>query len=283
VEGGADYLVYEAYAKLGVHVRTGLSGPLFTEKLRGSINWRYEVADFPSVKIDAVDAAALGLGTVDDMGQLHTTVGHIGAYTGVLQLDLRDHPLTPTKGLYADLRVSKGTRFALGKFEYLQITPELRLFWPVGPAVLALRGRLGTITGDVPVTERYYGGGISSMRGFGQRGLSPRALAAGVCDANGVCPSNLIVIGGTALLETSAELRIPLPRVPFGAVVFFDGGDVTRTLSELDPAHEYFAVGLGLRWLSPIGPIGADVAYRLNRMLPNESRFTPLFAIGEAF
>ncbi len=53
----------------------------------------------------------------------------------------------------------------------------MRGYVPLGPAVLALRARLGVILGAVPVTERYYAGGAVSQRGFSERRLSPASRA----------------------------------------------------------------------------------------------------------
>jgi outer membrane protein assembly factor BamA len=151
--------------------------------------------------------------------------------------------------------------------------------------VLAARARLGTITGDVPATERYFGGGTSSMRGFGARQLSPFAPYK-------KDPTIELPIGGAGLFETSLELRTPLATV-FGLelsdVLFLDGGDVTFAASDLDLSRLHWATGVGLRLATPIGPIGLDVAYRLNRTNaaadnPDPgTHFNFLFAVGEAF
>ena len=49
-----------------------------------------------------------------------------------VSLDLRDKPIEPRRGFYIDARVTKGTKFALGDYEYLQATPELRAFMSLG-------------------------------------------------------------------------------------------------------------------------------------------------------
>ena len=57
VEGGVDYLAYEAYAKLGSHVRLGLSWPLFTKTLQIRVGWQYQINDFPDKYVDDATAA----------------------------------------------------------------------------------------------------------------------------------------------------------------------------------------------------------------------------------
>lgn len=280
VEAGVDYLVYEAYSKLGPHLRLGLSAPIFTKKLQIRIGWLYQIEDFPQIYVTDATAKQLGIDHVN----------YIGSYTGSLLLDLRDSPINTTYGLYAELRAIKGSRFALGDYEYLELTPEVRGYLPLAPDyVLAARVRFGTITGQVPATERYFGGGTSSMRGFGARHLAPFAPSRSD-------PTQDLPIGGAGLFEASVELRTPFVKIKglqLSDVVFLDGGDVTFTASELDPSYLHWAAGVGLRAGTPIGPFGIDVAYRLNRTDDNGVNPEPAhtvfqhmkfsLAFGEAF
>ena len=272
VDGGLDYIVWEPYAVLGAHTRVSLSTPVFTKKLQARIGWQFGVYDFPDVYVDKPTATLLGIDRVN----------YVGAYTGALVLDLRDKPIEPTRGVYIEARVAKGTPYAGGNFDYLEILPEIRGFVPLGPVTLALRGRVGAITGDVPATERFFGGGISSMRGFGQRRLTPYGPST--------FDGSLLPIGGAGLLESSVELRMPIGSpwgIDLGAVVFFDAGNVTLSASQLDPLDLYYATGFGLRWLSPIGPVGADLGFRLNKRTTaepgSEELVVPQIAVGEAF
>jgi outer membrane protein assembly factor BamA len=266
VELGLDYLTIEAYTRVGGHARVGLAVPLGTPRLLLRVGWQYTYADFIEPTIQ--DTAAIGINSPD----------YVGAYTSALVIDLRDHPVEPQRGIYALLGVNKGTPYAGGNFDYWQINPDVRGFYTLFGTTLAARAHLGEILGDVPAIERYYAGGMSSQRGFDQRRLSP------------VDPATGIVIGGAAIVETSLELRHGLGS-PFGidlqGVVFVDGADVTRTPSELDVLNQYWAAGLGLRWLSPIGAVGFDFAYRLNRTDPGNAQagsyHNLVFAIGEAF
>jgi outer membrane translocation and assembly module TamA len=148
-------------------------------------------------------------------------------------------------------------------------------FEPVGPTVLAARLRLGTVQpygGDsadaVPLPERFYTGGGSSVRGFSHWRLGPRR-------ADGRA------VGGASVLETSLELRFPI-RGALGGVTFVDAGQV-----DLDPwgwklQDLTYSVGAGLRYDTPLGPIRLDLAYPLNP--PEEAGTTWFhFSIGQAF
>ena len=278
VEGGVDYLAYEAYAKLGTHLRLGLSWPLFTKKLQLRVGWQYQINDFPDKYVDDATIAKLGIDHIN----------YIGTYTSALILDLRDSPINTTEGIYAAVTAAKGTKFALGNFEYFQVTPEVRGYLSLAPKyVLAARLRFGTITGQVPATERYFGGGTSSMRGFGARQLSPFAMST--LDATKELP-----IGGAGLFETGVELRTPFGfGLPLSSVFFVDGGDVTFVTSDIDPSNLHWAAGYGLRVPTPIGPIGVDLAYRLTRTKDDGINpdpvhswydyFNLLIAVGEAY
>ena len=108
---------------------------------------------------------------------------------------------------------------------------------------------------------RFYAGGGVSMRGFADRRLSPLLLAPA---PNGN-PNVLITmpIGGNGLFDGSVEARysvIPWIRV----AAFVDVGQVTHgRLGAQDLGHMLWAVGVGVRFLTPVGPIRIDVARRL--------------------
>jgi outer membrane translocation and assembly module TamA len=127
----------------------------------------------------------------------------------------------------------------------------------------------------VPITRRYFAGGPESQRGFGRRQLAP-----------GLGEENLRV-GGEALFETNVELRLDLFQLFgqwFGIVVFLDGADATERAGDLDPLDLHWAVGGGLRYRTPVGPIRFDVGVRINRAGElTDDRWAPHFSLGEAF
>jgi translocation and assembly module TamA len=190
----------------------------------------------------------------------------------------------PTKGGYAALRSAFGTRYAGGAFEYVQLVPELRGYVPLGSVVLGARVRGGTFIGDVPATERFFSGGASSHRGFGERKLAPFVTG----EVKGT--ERTIPYGGASMLETGVETRFPIAtwrKIGIGGAVFLDGGDVRKELSEINPGALHWAAGFGLRFHTLVGPVRADLGYRLNRTGPEEpvpgSRFAFHLTLGEAF
>jgi outer membrane protein insertion porin family len=251
LEPGYDYVTVEAYTSRGPRLRLGVSSPLGVPWLQLRVGWQLESLHYQDPKVD--DATQQELGIDHDQ--------RLGAYEQALIADLRDDPIQPHRGIYVELHASEGTRYAGGQLESLILTPEARGFVPLGGrAVLALRARTGLILGGVPATERFFAGGASSQRGFSERHLSPAVMG--------------IPIGGAGMIEAGAEVRVPFATVwglPLSGVVFLDGGDVTRTVSALDPLHLHWAIGPGLRAeIIKSLTFRFDVGYRLNRTGPDE-------------
>jgi outer membrane protein insertion porin family len=128
-----------------------------------------------------------------------------------------------------------------------------------GAYVLSLRGALGLSTvfarpndsDSLPLGQRYFPGN-PSVRGYESRSLGPK-------DVNGE------VIGGDKQLVTSIELRFPLlKRFGLNGVTFFDSGQAFRQSDSIDISEMRRSAGVGVRWLSPFGPLAVDFAFALN-------------------
>ena len=278
VEGGYNYLTVEAYTSYGPQARVGLQSPVFTKKLNLRGGWEIERLDFRHISplIDPTLQMQLGL---DGTQQ-------VGMYSQALGLDLRDNQLEPRLGAYAEVKVDEGTRYAGGNYDFIRITPELRGFVPLPavPMVFAARVRAGRFYGDIPVTERYFSGGATTQRGFGERRLAPQLMG----DVDG--DERIVPIGGAELFESNFEIRTLLGHVKgmgVGGVTFLDGGDVVDTGQHIDLSNLHWAAGLGVRLFTIVGAIRADIGYRLNRTeYPNPdpgSHYAFHLSIGEAY
>ncbi len=276
VEGGYNYLAVEAWTSFGPRARLGFETPVFTDRLKLRVGWGIERDEFRNISPAIDDALRMELGL--DGPQL------VAGYEQALVADLRDDPIEPRYGAYGEVRVVEGTKYAGGEYNYLEIVPELRGYLPLGPLVFAAKARHGRFMGDVPATERFFGGGSVSQRGFSERKLSPTVSA----DIDGT--TETAPYGGTALVETGLEMRFPIMtirKMPLGGVLFLDGADVTNTAAELDLGNLHWAVGAGLRLKTIVGPVRFDLGYRLNRtggMEPDPgSKFAFHLSLGEAF
>jgi len=275
---GGDYITVETYTSTGPLARAGLAYPL-RPWLQARVGWQFQYLWFRNVAEFADPTTVITLG-LDQPERL-------GVFQQNLVADRRDNPGEPHRGWFVDVRVNEGTRAAGGAFEYIQVTPDARAYIPLGPLTLALRARLGTIVGAVPVTERYFAGGASSHRGFATRQLSPRAFVVTGEDDLGNPTLDAVPIGGAALLEVGPELRIPLGLslgpVELGLNLFLDGGDVTNDVNTLDPANLFWATGVGLSGKVYGIKAHLDFGYRLNRLDATDFPLVVNFGLGEAF
>jgi outer membrane protein insertion porin family len=157
----------------------------------------------------------------------------------------------------------------LGDVSFTRYGATSSWFFPLPlDTVFGVRGRIGYMTAnegkEVPIYERYYLGGINSLRGL--REVGPKDPATGT------------VIGGLTLLNFNFEYVFPLIKnAGMKGVVFFDIGNSWE--SGYHPEDMRKTAGVGVRWFSPIGPLRLEWGYVLD---PKEgespSRFE--FTIG---
>jgi outer membrane protein assembly factor BamA len=308
--GGYDFVTLEGYLEQGPLAQLNLSSALGWSRLQGSVGWKFAYYSFdnfvPALSSETNQPGdprtVLHAQTAEDPTLAATlNIDHpeqLGAFTQNLELDLRDNPVEPTTGAYAQLKLAEGTVAAGGKLDYFQLTPDVRGYLSLGDTVFAVHARFGAIFGDVPATERYYLGGASSQRGFADRHLSPEAhqidpndwLRGPLSNGYDITRTGAVPIGGAGMIETGIEVRRHWE--PFGLkagwVAFLDGGDVTMTPEDLDITHLHWAVGAGLRlFYLPIGPIRFELARRLNRTGysdPSDGQlWNFILSVGEAF
>jgi outer membrane protein assembly factor BamA len=275
-EVGYDYLAYEAFTLYGPRAKLGYALRLGTPKLKLEGGWLIHEYDF------RMPSPLLSDALQDTLGITHPE--RVGAYYASLIADDRDHPIEPRFGGYASLSFAYGTPAAGGAYTYEEVQPEVRGYLPVGRVVLAARARYGAIFGDIPPTERFYAGGANSNRGFAERMLSP--------SLTGVVMGSTVTVpyGGGGVIDSSIEARFPIAtikRMGLGGVVFFDAGDVEDAPEQLSLAQLAYAVGVGLRLHTIVGPVRTDIGYRLNRTGADDpepgSTIAFHISLGEAF
>lgn len=169
------------------------------------------------------------------------------------QRDDRDSALTPTKGRYqrvaAEAGVAGDARYVRGNYQYQQFFPITKQY------TFAFNGELGWGKGladrPYPVFKNFYSGGLGSVRGFEQGTLGPR-------DVTGAS------IGGAKKVTLNAELITPFPGAGNDKTLrlfgFVDVGNVFGEDQKFKADDLRASAGIGLSWLSPIGPLRIAIA-----------------------
>lgn len=207
--------------------------------------------------------------TKEDTGTLA-----ISSIRPAIVYDTRDNPFEPRKGVLAgiSLKIASPLLFSETNFTKLVIYGSAfhRLIRRVTLA-MSVRGGVAYGFGDaeeLPLVERFFLGGRSTVRGYEQDTLGPKGS-----DGN---PT-----GGNAFLMGNLELRTSIIK-SIGLVTFLDMGNLWRKTKDIDPADLRYTTGIGLRYNTPVGPIRLDYGYKLDRE-HGESQSEIHFSIGHAF
>lgn len=140
----------------------------------------------------------------------------------------------------------------------------------------------GLLNADVFIDERFFAGGANTHRAYGRDDLGIRGQTLILRpDRVGDQEDDFAAVGGTGLLLFNLEYRFPL----FGALggtVFYDAGNVWADWRDLDPGSLKGGVGVGLRYLSPIGPLRLDFGWKLDRE-PGEKEYAVSVSFGNPF
>jgi outer membrane translocation and assembly module TamA len=201
---------------------------------------------------------------------------HSGVVSGLgfgADWNTTDDLLDPTRGWVTTGSVEPVGGFLGGKFAFLRLLGEARLYQPLVERFgAALRMRVGAEepmdgTTDIPLFERLYAGGINSVRGYERRHVGP------LVDDD--------PIGGRSLVETSAELRHPITE-KIGAAIFADGGQVSLRTFDFRFDDLRWGFGVGARYKSPVGPLRLDLGFPLEPP-DGDAHWQVHVSIGQAF
>src|SRR5207253_1840075 len=138
----------------------------------------------------------------------------------------------------------------------------------------------------IPVSELFFSGGGSTLRGFPLNGAGPQRTVPVCNDPNdpSTCSKIQVPNGGRELFIANSELRFPLPiKKGLGAVVFYDGGNIFKSVGFGGFGSAYTnTLGFGLRYKTPVGPVRIDIGHNLNA--PAGVKATQIFiTLGQAF
>jgi len=202
----------------------------------------------------------------EELRREDTTV-QLGRLSVSFVRDSRDNPFDPTHGTFTTLDVSLVSRFLGGSENFVRFFGEHQRMYrltPLADVLFASNVRLGLArpygrSTTIPISERFFAGGSTTLRGFGFEQAGPRAP-----DPNR--PGRTRPLGGNALVIANAELRFPLlRRLRLGGAIFYDGGNVFARISDMSLRDFTHTVGFGLRIKTPLGPLRLDFGALLRR------------------
>ncbi|WP_168194285.1 outer membrane protein assembly factor BamA [Thermodesulfobacterium sp. TA1] len=189
--------------------------------------------------------------------------------------DSRNRYFMPTKGWYHGLDFEVAEKWLGGDSNYIKIEGEHQVYVPFYKFTFHAALGYGYLTEGgarkIPVYERFFLGGINSVRGYKYGDISPRD------------PDTDDKIGGTRKLYTQLEFIFPLIKhINLNGVVFYDMGNVWDKNTEFQFSDLRKSVGVGLRWLSPFGPLRLEWGYNIDKK-PREDSSNFNFSIGGNF
>jgi len=183
--------------------------------------------------------------------------------------DSRNDRMFPTKGNYTTLNLTWATPYLGGDYSFIKLLGTTKqyipLFWELVLKLQATMGWLFNPRGwQIPISERFFCGGIYSIRGFEIYSLSPTLpIPISYDPASSLFPYR---IGGNKKIELTAEVEVPLVKaMGLRAVVFFDAGNAFAEGAFMNPAKFRYSTGFGIRWWSPMGPLRFEWGFPLDR------------------
>jgi outer membrane protein insertion porin family len=229
--------------------------------VKPSLTYSLERVDNYNIQPDAILSP-------DDVGYLR-----ISSIIPSVAWDFRDDIFNPRTGSLHGIVVKEALKQLGSQAAFTKVTLQSSWYFPAGEkTVVALSARGGIAwphrdTSEVPIHERFYLGGGTTVRGYTQDSVGPTG-------------SDGTPTGGDSMVLFNAELRRSLTK-EFGVVLFSDAGNVWtgRVLNLRDLRSSY---GAGIRYGTPIGPLRIDYGQKIHRR-PGESPGEVHFNIGHTF
>jgi outer membrane protein insertion porin family len=239
-------------------------------RLSHPLRWRYTriYTMYRFENVDLEDLRRRSSPILKEAARIHNT----SSSTITLRRDSRDSLFAPTHG--TDNSLSVELAGLGGDTAFLRYIAESGWYFPFWfNTVFVVHGRAGYMQGlswgAMPAYEKFYLGGIDTIRGFAFAQISPRD------------PRTHERIGGDKFVQLNVEERFPLyKKLGLMGTVFFDAGNVYGAHYIGPPLRP--TAGVGIRWFSPLGPLRVEWGYNLTKH-PFEKQSVWEFTMGGSF
>ncbi len=237
---------YDDYTKDSFGGNLRLSYP-FGDWSRIYFTYSYEDADITDVDYNA----AL---VIKDQEGRHTK----SSVTFAAERDTRDHPFLATQGSDNRISIEYAGKALGGDSDFIKYIFNsgwyIPLFWKTVGFIHFKGGYISGSRENVPLYERFYLGGINSIRGFEYGDVGPKDPKTG--DS----------IGGNKFGQVNLEFLFPLlEKMGVRGVIFFDAGNAFDNDEDFDISKFRTSAGGGIRWHSPMGPLRLEWGYNLDK------------------
>lgn len=220
--------------------------------IKGGYRFNDELSTFWLYKFEDKKLFHLSSSLEANPDLLGESSGTIGSLYGSFTLDRTDYKLDPSKG-YTGTFSAEYAGLG-GSQRFVRFIGQSSVYFPlIWGTVLSLRGEMGYIMRngkDIPIDEKFYLGGINTLRGYETRTVSPY--------------ENGVYTGGIKEAVFNLDYVFPIIKeAGLKGVVFFDAGN------SYDAGQQYFSkmlmsYGAGLRWYSPMGPLRLEYGFPVN-------------------
>ena len=282
-------LEFDDFARSGTGAGTQLTYPVTAwgyeslfglplDEVRVGADYRFERAEIGDIDFSASRAIRAEEGT-----------SLVSSITPRVSRNTLNHAFDPTAGSFQDLGVEVA---GLGGTQFVKIEARERWYYTflrskaLGDFTYSIGATLGYGFGneglngdDLPLFERYFPGGINSIRGFETRTLGPREVRKNIFGQ----VVDTTPIGGSQQVILNNEIIFPIVQgIGLKGVVFIDAGNAYSTEEGINIDQTRVAAGAGIRWLSPLGPFRIELGKPLVSKEFDEESLV-LFSFGGPF
>jgi outer membrane protein insertion porin family len=212
---------------------------------------------------------------IPDLVPLEDQTVRLSTLSATYLRDTRDNALDSHRGMYQSFELGlNGT--ALGSsVNFGRFLGQTAYYRAIGGGIIWANSlRIGLeqqFAGSrVPLSEKFFSGGGSTLRGFPLNGAGPQhnITACGDPADTSTCAPIRVPIGGNQLFILNSEFRIPVPiKKGLGVALFYDGGNVYQHVGFHNFASDFSnTIGAGLRYATPVGPVRVDIGHNLNAL-----------------